>query len=162
MNQTTTDTTVRNMAGEPTDPSRDLVAVAVRGLVGGLLVGTGGAALALWVVRLILAGAPASDRPVATGPAFYVLTLGTMAAMVLAGTMAFRWLEAIDSPFRRGTLAMVAGMGTFVGSLIVTVLYHVLGEIAGLGIHALLGLAVLGLGTGFALGARRPRYGRPT
>ena len=76
--------------------------------------------------RYLLRNAPASDVPEAGAP-FYVLVLGTMAAMAVGGAVAFRALRAIRSPWRRGVFAMIAAFATFVGALMATPVHYFLG-----------------------------------
>lgn len=131
-----------NLAGEPTDPERDDVVIAIRAVAAGVLTGTAAAALVLLAVRLLLADAAPSERPVVDGAPFYVLVLGTLAAMALGGMVAWLRLAPLHSPFRRATLGMVCAFGTFVGALAATPVHHLAGA-AGL---AAFGALCLGLG----------------
>ncbi|HEU4698875.1 MAG TPA: hypothetical protein VFS40_06835 [Gemmatimonadales bacterium] len=135
-----------NLAGEPIDATRDLVGLAFGAMRRALLLGTGASALVLWAVRRTLAHAPAGDRPVVTGPAFYILTFGMLAAMALAGTAAWMRMATLGAPWRRGVLSAVCAFGVTVTSLAVTVVYHYLDQWFGWGDTTLLGLAVLLLG----------------
>jgi len=136
------------IAGEPVDPEVDLVRVAARGLVVAVMAGIGVAALALVLVRMLMAGAPPSDAPNAGLP-FYVLVFGTFAAMGTAVFTAWRLLAPIASPFRRGVLAMITAFATFVGALLATPIHYYLG------VPGLLGLSLAALGGALVLGRRR-------
>lgn len=141
------DPPLTSISGEPLDPSVDLVRVAARGLLAGILAGIGAAALVLAAVRFLLRGAAPSDVP-ETGTAFYVLVIGTLAAMAIGGTVAWRGLAPVASPFRRGVLSMIAAFATFVGALLATPVHYFLGA------PGLLALAGIGLLASFALSRR--------
>ncbi|MGH7527301.1 MAG: hypothetical protein ACREMX_11420 [Gemmatimonadales bacterium] len=132
-----------NLAGEPIDTARDLVALAARGMAFAVSVGTACVALVLWGVQQILAGAPPSERPVAAGPAPLLLLTGTVAALLLSGFAAWRRLAPIYSYYRRGALALVSAFGTFVVALLAAPLNHYLGRWSLLGLAAVAGAAAL-------------------
>lgn len=120
------DPPLTSIGGEILDPSVDLVRVAARGLLAGILAGVGAAALVLVAVRLLLRDAAPSDVP-DTGAAFYVLVIGTLSAMCLGGGVAWRALAPVASPFRRGVFSMIAAFATFVGALLATPVHYFLG-----------------------------------
>jgi hypothetical protein len=140
--------TVTSIGGEPLEPGVDLVRIAARGLLAGILTGIGAATLVLTLVRYLLRNAPASDVPDAGAP-FYLLVIGTMAAMAIGGAVAYRALGAIRSPFRRGIFSLIAAFATFVGALVATPVHYFLGTAGLLAFGALAG------GTGLALSRRR-------
>jgi hypothetical protein len=132
-----------SIGGEPLDPEVDLVRLAARGLTMAALAGIGSATVVLALVRLLVADAAPSDVP-DTGPAFYLLTFGMLAAMGLAAGIAWRQLRRLSSPFRRGVFAMIAAFATFVGALLATPVHFHLGLAGLLGLGALsIALAVL-------------------
>lgn len=137
-----------SISGEPIDPSVDLVRIAARGLFAGTLAGVGAAGMVLWLVRVLLRNAAPSELP-NTGPAFYVLVFGMMAAMGAASLTAWRHLAPISSPFRRGVFAMIAAFATFVGALLATPIHYFLGQ------PGLIGFSMLCLAGALALGRRR-------
>jgi hypothetical protein len=141
------DPPLTSISGEPLDPSVDLVRVAARGLLAGILAGVGAAALVLASVRFLLRGAAPSEVP-ETGAAFFVLVIGTLSAMAFGGAVAWRGLAPVASPFRRGVLSMIAAFATFVGALLATPIHYFLGAP---GLVALAGVSLL---AAFALSRR--------
>ena len=137
-----------SIGGEPLDPSVDLVRVAARGLLAGVLAGIGSAAIVLAAVRFLLRDAAPSDVP-DTGLPFLVLMTGTLAAMAIGGSVAWRGLAPVRSPYRRGVFAMIAAFATFVGALLATPVHYFLG------IPGLLALSALSLTGAFVLARAR-------
>jgi hypothetical protein len=137
-----------SIGGEPLDPSVDLVRVAARGLLAGVLAGIGSAAIVLAAVRFLLRDAAPSDVP-DTGLPFLVLMTGTLAAMAIGGSVAWRGLAPVRSPYRRGVFAMIAAFATFVGALLATPVHYFLG------IPGLLALSALSLTAAFVLARAR-------
>lgn len=137
-----------SIGGEPLDPSVDLVRIAARGLLAGVLAGVGAAAIVLAAVRFLLRNAAPSDVP-DTGAAFLVLVAGTLAAMTIGGGVAWRGLAPVRSPYRRGVFAMIAAFATFVGALLATPVHYFLG------IPGLLALSAVSLLAALALVRRR-------
>ena len=111
--------------------------------------GTALVAAALYGVQALLAGAPASDSPVTSGPAPALLLVGTLGALLVSAAITWRRLRPVDSYYRRGGLAMVSAFGTFVMAVLATPLHHFFGA------GALLALAALALTLGLLL-LRRP------
>jgi hypothetical protein len=141
-----------NIAGEPTDPSRDVVLIAVRGLAAGVLAGVGVLPVFLALGMQYRTGATSGPELVA-GAAFPLIVGGLLVSIVVAAAVTWWLLAPLGSPFRRGVLAMVAGFGTFVGAMLATPV-HVYA-----GLPGLVAMAVLGLAGAFALvrrAARRP------
>jgi hypothetical protein len=139
---------VTSIAGDPVDPTVDMVRLAARGMLVATLTGVGVAALALALVRTLLAGAAPTDTPSA-GPAFYVLLFGMITAMGVAAVTAWLRLAAMASPFRRGVFSTIAAFATFVGALLATPVHFRFGQ------PGLLGYAALSLALAFGLGRRR-------
>ena len=139
---------VTSIAGDPIDPTVDLVRVAVRGMVVATLAGVGVAALMLALVRTLLSGAAPTDTPSA-GPAFFVLIGGMIAAMGVGAGTAWLRLSAMASPIRRGVFAMIAAFATFVGALLATPVHYRFGQ------PGLLGYAAACLALALLLGRRR-------
>ncbi len=127
-----------NAAGEPIDPNIHYVRIARRGMLGGLSAGALAVAVVLWLVRTILAGAPAADQPVTTGLAPNLLIFGIIGSSALGAGLTWWRLGAIESTFRRGGLSLVAAIGTIVFAIAATPLYHTFGR------SGLLGLAAVG------------------
>lgn len=137
-----------SIGGDPLDPSVDLVRVAARAMLVATLAGVGVAALALALVRLLLAGAAPTDAPSA-GPAFYVLVGGMIVAMAAGAGTAWMRLGAMASPFRRGVFSLIAAFATFVGALLATPVHYRFGQ------PGLLGYAAACLVFALWLGRRR-------
>ena len=111
------DEPLHNMAGEPLPEGVDLFALGVRALGFASAAGATAIAIVLWGVQSLVPAAPPGASPVA-GPAFYLLVLGTPAAMALAGATCWFLLRPVESYFRRGGLAMVSAFLSFVVSLV--------------------------------------------
>jgi hypothetical protein len=92
---------------------------------------------------------PGTTEP-ALGAPLYILLLGTLGGLLLAGVVAWRLLRPLQSTYRRGGLAMVSAFAT----VILMQIYRPLD--AAFGVPALLGGAVLAAGLACLL-ARRAR-----
>lgn len=82
-----------------------------------------GMAFGLAAVSLTVLGVdylrPATPPPnPASGPAFYLLMLGTLFGLVLAGAVAWRLLAPVLSTYRRGGLSLVTAMATVLPMLL--------------------------------------------
>jgi hypothetical protein len=127
----------------------DLIGLAIRSVALAIAAGTALVALTLWGVQRLLAGAPASDLPVVSGPAPALLLLGTMGAVCLSGALAWRRLAPVDSYYRRGGLSILSAFGTFLfGTFLMAVLAAPLHYFAGA-----IGLLALALVAGAAAAA---------
>jgi hypothetical protein len=69
-----------------------------------------------------------SRQPADPEPAFYVLFGGTVAGILAAAATAWGLLKPIDSAYRRGGLAMVAGFATVVLMLLCIPVHQLLGR----------------------------------
>jgi len=107
--------------------------------------GTAIVALTLYGVQALMAGAPASDVPVVSGPAPLLLLSGTLAALGVSAAVTWHRLRPVDSYYRRGGLALVSAFGTFVMAVLATPLHHFFGP------EALLAVAAGTGGVGFVL-----------
>jgi uncharacterized membrane protein YoaK (UPF0700 family) len=103
--------------------------------------GTALAALTLYGVQALMAGAPASDTPVVSGPAPLLLLTGTLAALGASAAVAWLRLRPVESYYRRGGLALVSAFGTFVMAVLATPLHHFFGPAALLALAAAAGVA---------------------
>ena len=72
--------------------------------------------LALIGVDRLRAAAPTSDP--GEGPAIYLLLIGTLAGLLLAGVVAWRLLAPILSLYRRGGLSIVSAFATVLAMLL--------------------------------------------
>ena len=82
-----------------------------------------GMAFGLAAVSLTVLGVdylrPATPPPnPASGPAFYLLMLGTLFGLVLAGAVAWRLLAPVLTTYRRGGLSLVTAMATVLPMLL--------------------------------------------
>jgi type IV secretory pathway TrbD component len=116
-----------------TDPAPDTVGLVLGALGFGVLFGLGIQALVTWMVR----GMPQVDPPSLTSGRALVLLLGTFGGILLAGLVTWRRLAPIANPWRQTMLAMIAGLGSFVVSLVTIPIDR------GFGRPGLLGLAAL-------------------
>lgn len=126
--------------------------LAVRSVAAAIALGTALAALTLFGVQALLAGAPASDAPVTRGPAPLLLLVGTLGALGLSAAVTWYKLRPVDSYYRRGGLALVSAFGTFVMAVLATPLHHFYGTA---------GLLALATGAG-VIGLLLVRGPRPT
>jgi hypothetical protein len=118
-----------------TDPLRLAVSALAAGVVLGLLVIT-----ATVIGVDALRPAVASSDP---GPRFYLLIIGTLGGITLAGLVTWLLLAPISSSYRRGGLAVVSGFATVPLMLVCRTVHQLAGRT---GLLALLGfLAVVGL-----------------
>jgi hypothetical protein len=123
----------------------DLVGLAVRSVAFAIAAGTALVALTLWGVQRLLAGAPASETAVVSGPAPVLLLLGTVGALCLSGALAWHRLASIESYYRRGGLSILSAFGTFLMAILAAPLHYFAGAIG------LLGLALVAGATAAAL-----------
>lgn len=112
------DPPLQNMAGEPLPEGLDLFALGVRVLGFAAAVGATAITLVLWSVQTLVPAATTPDAGPVAGPAFYLLVLGTPAAMALAGITCWFLLRPVQSLFRRGALSVVAAFLSFLVSLV--------------------------------------------
>jgi len=82
------------------------------------LVGVGLQALVSFGVDALKAGVGPGEKPSLSSPHALVLLLGTPAGIALAGFAAWYFLAPIGNPWRRSMLGIVAGLGSFVLSVL--------------------------------------------
>jgi hypothetical protein len=116
----------------------------------GLLLGLGLQAGVTWTVRGLQGPSPASPPSLGSGPVL-VLLIGTLAGIGGAALATWSRLRPIGNPWRQAMLAMIAGLGSFVISLVTIPVDRALGR------PGLLGLAALALAGGLSLGRRLAR-----
>jgi hypothetical protein len=117
-----------------------------------------GMGFGLAVVSLVVLGVdllrPAAPSPsVAAGPAFYLLVLGTLAGLILAGLVTWRLLAPVLSTYHRGGLSVVAAFATVLPILLCMAANQLAGR-TGLGV-----LAAIALLLALLLGSRARRAG---
>lgn len=98
----------------PTDP----LGTVVPALGFAAVVGVGLQALVTLGVDTLKAGLPPDAKPALTSPHALMLLLGTPAGIVLAGVAAWYFMAPLGNPWRRSMLAIVAGLGSFVLSVL--------------------------------------------
>jgi hypothetical protein len=119
------------------------------------LVGVGLQALVSFGVDALKAGVSPGEKPSLSAPHALVLLLGTPAGIALAGFAAWYFLAPIGNPWRRSMLGIVAGLGSFVLSvLLIWPVFESFGR------RGLLGLVAVA-GTLSLIMARRLCSGRP-
>ena len=131
----------------------DPVRLVVLGMGSGMAFGVGVVTLTVLGVDLVRPPVPPAD--VATGPSFYLLVLGTIAGLMLAGFVAW-WLLAPLPTYRRGGLSLVAAFATVLPMLICMPVNQLAGR-TGLG-----ALAAAALGLSMLLGTQARRAGVAT
>jgi hypothetical protein len=117
------------------DASGELVVLAIRSVVLGVLFGTAVIALALWGVRTLQLSSPPEPPQLGSAPGM-LLVAGTFGGLLAGGAVAWSLMAPIGSLYRRGALSMVSGFGTLVVSLLTIPLDRSLGR-AGLLLLAL-------------------------
>jgi len=135
----------------------DPVSLVLRALPFGVAVGVGCQALVTFGVDLLKAGLPPTAKPSLTSAHALLLLLGTPAGMVLAGFATWSILAPIRNSWRQAMLGSIAGLGSFVLSVLaIWPIYGYFGRPGLLGLAAVAALACL-------LIARRPSAaGAPT
>ena len=132
-------------------PVPDPVALVLRSLAFGAATGLAGLALVTWTVRTLQLGRPPAQPPALDSPAVLILLLGTLAAIVAGGVATWKSLAPIRNPWRQGVLAMIAGVGAFVLSLVTWPIDRAFGR------TGLLGLALAAAALALLLGRARAR-----
>ena len=127
----------------------DPVRLALLAMGSGMAFGLAAVSLVVLGVDLLRPAAPAPT--VAAGPAFYLLVLGTLAGLILAGVVTWRLLAPVPSIYRRGGLSVVSGCATVLPMLLCMAANQLAGRA---GLVALAGLALL-VSFLFGSGARR-------
>jgi len=127
----------------------DPVRLVLLAMGSGMAFGVAAVSLTVLGVDYLRPVMPPSDP--ASGPAFYLLVLGTLFGLTLAGAVAWRLLAPVASTYRRGGLSLVTAMATVLPMLLCMAANQLAGRagLVGLALAALLLAAVL------AGGARR-------
>ena len=122
----------------------DPLGVVTSALAFGAVVGVGLQALVSLGVDALKAGLPLDEKPSLSSPHALVLLLGTPAGIALAGLAAWYALAPIGNPWRRSMLGIVAGLGSFVLSvLMIWPAFSYFGRVGLFGLIA--GASILGL-----------------
>lgn len=103
---------------KPAAPERDPVGLVFRAMAFGVVLGVGLQGLVTFAVDALKAAAPAGTAPSLDAPHALMLLLGTPAAMLAAGFATWTILSPIRNPWRQAMLSIIAGLGSFVCSLI--------------------------------------------
>ena len=134
------------MSTSPERPA-DPVGLVLRGLGFGITLGAGAQALVTYTVRTMQQEAPPAPPSLTSGPVLLLL-LGTLTGIVAAGTATWMLLAPIRNPWRQAMLAVIAGLGSFVLSLVTIPIDRAWGR------PGLLGLAILAAAGCLAMGRR--------
>ncbi|MGB7213274.1 MAG: hypothetical protein WBC97_11695 [Gemmatimonadales bacterium] len=134
---------LQNMAGEPLPEGLDLFALGVRALGFAAAVGATAITLVLWGVQTLVPPATAPKAGPVAGPAFYLLVLGTPAAMALGAATCWFLLRPVQSWFRRGALSVVSAFLAFVVSLLTLPANELFGHVGLLGASMLFALTMV-------------------
>ncbi len=127
----------------------DPVALAVTALGAGLSAGV--ALIGVTVAALDAVRPPPGTTNPDLGAPVYLLAVGTLGGLVLAGVVAWRLLAPLDSTYRRGGLALVSAFG----AVLVMQIYPLLDS--AFGTPALLAAAGLAAGVALLLSRRARR-----
>ena len=123
-----------------TPPLRNPAPLVLGSLAFGGALGVGLQGLVTWGVRTLQLGAPASATPsLSSGPALLLL-LGTLTGIVAAGIATWTLLAPIANPWRQAMLAIIAGLGSFMLSLVTLPIDRAFGRP---GLLGLVGVAAL-------------------
>lgn len=142
---------------EPRDDPPDPVGLVLGSLGFGTLLGVAVQALVTWTVRGLQGTAVSPARPpsLSSTPAL-VLLLGTLGGILTAAIATWTLLAPIRNPWRQAMLAMIAGLGSFVVSLLTIPIDRRFGR------PGLLALALLAALFGLLLARRRGTRNRPS
>lgn len=121
----------------PPDP----VSLVLHALPFGVAVGVGCQALVAFGVDVLKAGVPLTDTPSLTSPHALLLLLGTPAGIAVAGFATWFLLAPIHNPWRQAMLGSIAGLGSFVLSILL--IWPVHGYFGRPGLLALVAVAAL-------------------
>lgn len=139
---------------EPAAPAPDPLGLVAGAMGFGAVLGVGLQALVTFGVRSLQAAAPAAVAPsLSSGPALLLL-IGTLAGMVGAGLATWTILAPIRNPWRQAMLAIIAGFGSFVLSLVTLPIDRAFGR------SGLLVLALAAAGLCAVIGRRITAAGR--
>lgn len=124
-------------------PVGDILALILGALAFGILLGVGLLSLVTWLIRTLQASDLILAQPQRgfTARLLPVIILGTVGAIVAAGTATWTLLSPIDNPWRKAMLGVIAGAGSFVVALVTWPVDRSFGRP---GLLALAGLAALG------------------
>lgn len=131
------------MNESPDTPPPDFVGRILAALGFGAALGVGLQGLVTWTVRMLQRGGASATAPALTSAPALVLLLGTLAAIVAAGLAAWVLLAVIRNPWRQAMLAIVAGLGSFVLSLVTLPIDRAFGPSGLLGLVGVSTLACL-------------------
>jgi hypothetical protein len=123
--------------GEPAAPEQ--IGLAFRAMLSGALAGLALIAAALWLVRTLQATGRAPAAPVAGDFVAILVLLAWVGGSAIAGLLTWGLTAPIQSAYRRGGFAMVAGFGTLLLTLITAPVDHIWGRWGLLGLAALCG-----------------------
>lgn len=121
-------------------PAQDPVGLVLTALAFGTSLGVGLQGVVTFTVRAIQQGTPATGKPTLDSAPALVLLIGTLTGIVGAGLASWTLLAPIRNPWRQAMLAIVAGLSSFVISLVSIPLDGAFGRA---GLLALVALAVL-------------------
>ncbi len=130
----------------PSAPARDPVGLVFGAMAFGAVFGIGLQGLVTFGVDALKAAAPAGSPPSLTSPHALLLLLGTPAAIVSAGFATWTILSPLKNPWRQAMLAMIAGLGSFVCSLVAWPIHGYFGRRGLLALALLAGIGCVVIG----------------
>lgn len=133
----------------------DHVGLVFRALGFGAALGVAFQALVTGTVRTLQGPTPPEAPSLSSGPAL-VLLFGTLAGIVVAGAATGKVLGPLRNPWRQAMFGMIAGLGSFVLSLVTIPIDRALGRSGLLGLAFVSGVVCVSIGRRFAERQRRP------
>lgn len=99
-------------------PEPDPVGLVLGAMAFGVVLGVGLQGLVTFGVDALKAAGPIGAKPSLDSPHALLLLIGTPAAILAAGFATWTFLSPIANPWRQAMLAMIAGLGSFMCSLV--------------------------------------------
>jgi len=141
---------------EPAAPAADPVGLVFGAMALGAVLGIGLQGLVTFGVDALKPTAPAGAPIGLTSPHALMLLLGTPAAILTAGLATWTILSPLKNPWRQAMLAMITGLGSFVGSLITLPIYSNFGRRGLLALAVVSGILCLVIGRRLSLARNSP------
>lgn len=141
---------------EPAASERDPVGLVFGAMAFGVALGIGLQGLVTFAVDALKAAAPVGAKPSLDSPHALMLLIGTPAGILAAGFATWSILSPIQNPWRQAMLAMIAGLGSLVCSLVAWPIHGYFGRGGLLALAAVSGIACLLIGRRLTAGRIAP------
>jgi hypothetical protein len=133
---------------DSSDSPPDQLALALRAIAFGILLGVAVIAGTLWAVRTLQLGTPPTDPITPTNGVTTLLIGGTLAGVLAAGVGAWSLMAPVTSFYRRGGLSFVTSFATVACSLVCMPVDGLFGRTGLLALVLIAGLGCVWLGRG--------------